>query len=198
MLFSLLWLSVRGGFTVPDDSSLDPSVHLYWGDLAVDNPVNPAVLSVILKASKTDPFRKGITLYIGHAASDLCPVSAYLTVRGKRPGPLFVFKDGKPLTRQRLVSAVRDALECAGVEADRYAGHSFRIGPATTAASRGLEDSTIQTLGDGVVWPTWNTFGSQDISWPVTRLDCVDGPQFGLMGHIFVFIPVCLFRLVLS
>ncbi len=196
MLFSLLWLSVRGGVHGPDDSSLDPSVHLCWGDLAVDNPVNPAVLSVTLKASKTE-----ITLYIGHAASVLCPVSAvlaYLTIRGKRPGPLFVFKDSKPLTRQRLVSAVRDALERARVEADRYAGHSFQIGPATTAASRGLEDSTIQMLGDGVVWPTWNTFGSQDISWPVTQLDCVDGPQFGLMGHIFVFIPVCLFRPVLS
>ncbi len=139
-----------GEFTVPDDSSFDPSVHLCWGDLAVDKPVNPAVLSVTLKASKTDPFRKGITLYIGRATSDLCPVSAvlaYLTVRGKKPGPLFVFKDGKPLTRQRLVSAVREALRCAGVEADKYAGHSFRIGAATTAASRGLEDSTIQTLG---------------------------------------------------
>ncbi len=125
-----------GELTVPDDSSFDPSVHLCWGDLAVDNPVDPAILSVTLKASKMDPFRKGITLYIGRVASDLCPVSAvlaYLTV--------------KPLTRQRLVSAVREALEHAGVEADKYAGHSFRIGAATTAASRGLEDLTIQKLG---------------------------------------------------
>ncbi len=139
-----------GELIIPDDSSFDPSVHLCWGDLAVDNPVDPATLSVTLKASKMDPFRKGITLYIGRVASDLSPVSAvlaHLTVRGKRPGPLFVFKDGKPLTRQRLVSAVREALEHAGVEADKYAGHSFRIGAATTAASRGLEDLTIQKLG---------------------------------------------------
>ncbi len=137
-----------GEFTIPDDSSFDPSVH--WGDLAVDNPIDPAILSVTLKASKTDPFRRCITLYIGRVASDLCPVSAvlaYLIARGKTPGPLFMFKNGRPLTRQRLVSAIRDALERAGVEADKYAGHSFRIGAATTAASRGLEDSTIQTLG---------------------------------------------------
>ena len=47
-------------------------------------------------------------------------------------GPLFVFGDGRPLTRQRFVGS--------------YAGHSFRIGAVTTAAARGLEDSTIQTL----------------------------------------------------
>ena len=120
-----------GEFTIPDDSSFDPSVHLCWGDLAVDNPIDPAILSVTLKASKTDPFRRSITLYIGRVASDLCPVSAvlaYLVARGKRPGPLFMFKDGRPLTRQRLVSAVCDALERAGVEVDKYAGHSSESG----------------------------------------------------------------------
>ena len=139
-----------GELTVPSDSAFDPSVHLLWGDLAVDAPGNPTVLSVRLKASKTDPFRKGITLYIGRVSSDLCPVSAvlaYLLSRGKSDGPLFRFKDGRPLTRQRFVAAVRDALRKAGVDAESYAGHSFRIRAATTAVARGLEDSTVQTLG---------------------------------------------------
>ena len=54
-----------GELTVPSDSAFDPSMHLSWGDLAVDSQDNPTVLSVRLKASKTDLFWKGITLYIG-------------------------------------------------------------------------------------------------------------------------------------
>ncbi len=119
-------------------------------DISIDNPADPGVLGVRLKASKTDPFRKGISLFIGRVASDICPVAAmlaYLLVRGHQSGPLFLFRDGRFLTRQRLVVAVRDALRLAGVDASLYAGHSFRIGAATTAAARGVEDSVIMTLG---------------------------------------------------
>ena len=71
----------------------------------------------------------------------------YLVVRGPVGGPLFQFKDGHPLTWQRFVGAVREALGKAGINQDKYSGHSFRIGAATTAASKGLEDSMIKTLG---------------------------------------------------
>ncbi len=139
-----------GELTVPSEEGYDPSSHLSWGDVLVDNPACPSRLEVRIKASKTDPFRLGVSLFIGRVASDLCPVSAmlaYLVARGKGEGPLFGFSDGRPLTRQRLVSAVKDALDKAGVDPGHYSGHSFRIGAATTAAARGLEDSTVRTLG---------------------------------------------------
>lgn len=139
-----------GELTVPSDQGYDPTIHLSLGDISVDNPADPGVLGVRLKASKTDPFRKGISLFIGRVASDICPMAAmlaYLLVRGHQSGPLFLFRDGRFLTRQRLVVAVRDALRLAGVDASLYAGHSFRIGAATTAAARGVKDSVIMTLG---------------------------------------------------
>ena len=42
---------------------------------------------------------------------------------------------------------VRKALSAVGLDQSKYAGHSFRIGAATTAAAVGIEDSTIKTLG---------------------------------------------------
>ena len=93
------------------------------------------MLSVRIKASKMDPFMRGITLYIGRVPSDLCPVSAvlaYLVSRKCRDDPLFIFCDGRPLTRQRFIVAMRSALREAGVEAGHFVGHSFRIGAATT------------------------------------------------------------------
>ena len=139
-----------GELTVPSDDGYDASCHLSWGDVTVDDPTRPSRMEVRIKASKTDPFRRGISIFIGRVSSDLCPVSAmlaYMVVRGKIAGPLFRFSDGKPLTRQRLVTAVKDALVKAGVEPGQYSGHSFRIGAATTAAARGPEDSTVRTLG---------------------------------------------------
>lgn len=45
------------------------------------------------------------------------------------------------------MDAIRTALNSAGVDQQKYCGHSFRIGAATTAAARGIEDSVIKTLG---------------------------------------------------
>ena len=77
-------------------------------------------------------------------SSDLCPVTVvlnYLVVREAREGPLFIFRDGHFLMRQRLVQHVREVLESVGEDHSQYCSHSFRIGAATVAAGHGLEDS---------------------------------------------------------
>ena len=51
------------------------------------------------------------------------------------------------LTRQRFVIAVKAGLDKAGIDSNKYSGHSFQIGAATTAAQNGMEDSIIKTLG---------------------------------------------------
>ena len=42
---------------------------------------------------------------------------------------------------------VREALQAVGMNTAHYAGNSFRIEAATTAAAQGIENSMIKTLG---------------------------------------------------
>ena len=141
-----------GEFTIPSDTAFDPDTHLSFSDIAVDSRQSPSVVRVRIKCSKTDPFRQGVNIFLGKTDRQLCPVSAmvsFLAARGSGQGPLLHFQDGRPLTRQRLVSALREALSQANIQEDEssFSGHSFRIGAATAAARRGLEDSMIKMLG---------------------------------------------------
>ena len=72
---------------------------------------------------------------------------SYLELRGGKPGSLFLFQNRKPLTRPRFIEAVRDALKKTRLDEEKYCSHSFRIGVATTAVSKGMEDCIIKTLG---------------------------------------------------
>ena len=139
-----------GEVVIPSDSAFDPSSHLSVGDVRVNDLSNPQFLEVNIKRSKTDPFRQGVRLYLGRSKSDVCPVAAilaYMVIRQSAPGPFFVFADGRYLTRVRFVAALRSALRSAGFHECGYAGHSFRIGAATTAAANGVPDSLIKTMG---------------------------------------------------
>ena len=139
-------------FTVPSDTAFDPQKHLALADIAVDSHHNPSLLRVHIKRSKTDPFRQGVHIYLGKTDNQLCPVTAmidYLAIRGEDPGPLLRFQDGRPLTRSQLVTQVCMALLQANIPVDesKFSGHSLRIGAATAATERGMEDSLIKMLG---------------------------------------------------
>ena len=141
----------RLGELLPDTcSTFDPKTDLAWGDLAVDSHTDTRTAKIHLKKSKCDQFGKGVDVYLGRTDLDLCPVTAllaYIETRGSGPGPLFVDSSQARITNPWFIGQFRDVLATAGLPQQEYAGHSFRIGAATTAASVGLEDSTIQLLG---------------------------------------------------
>ena len=128
----------------------EQSPSLTVEDIAMDDRKNPTMVRIHLKHSKTDPFRHGVDIYLGCTGRDLCLVGAllaFMAVRAAVNGPLFVFANGTPLTRDRLVEAVRRALQQAGIPTAGYSGHSFRIGAATSATAAGLQDSMVKMLG---------------------------------------------------
>ena len=107
-------------------------------------------MSVRIKLSKTDPFRSGHTIIIGKTDQPICLVRAmqtFLSFRGTSTGPLFNYLSGSPLTKVGLTSETRQLLSMSGLQPSQYAGHSYRIGAATTSASVGLPPWLIKSLG---------------------------------------------------
>ena len=87
-----------------------------------------------------------------HSGSNplLCPVSAlvkFFKIRGFAAGVLFCQADASPCVRSFFTYTLRQLLNSAGYDVNRYKGHSFRIGAATSAAQRGISDHEIQRLG---------------------------------------------------
>ena len=136
-------------FTVPSLASFSPSVHLGVQDLAVDSSTAPSCIHVTIKASKTDPFRKGCSIHIGLGKYPLCAVHAllaHLAIRGDGPRPLFLCQNGQPLSRTLLTNWLRQIMASAGISGN-FSSHSFRIGAATVAGRNGIPDHLIQELG---------------------------------------------------
>jgi len=73
-----------GEITVPSDTDYDQGAHLSFSDIAVDNVTNPSIMQVRIKSSKTDPFRKGVDLYVGRTNTDFCPISAMMAYLSRR------------------------------------------------------------------------------------------------------------------
>ena len=139
-----------GELLLPTRAAFNPRLHLAWGDVAVDDPHNPQMLRCHLKQSKMDQLGQGAHIVMGRTGMDLCPVVAvldYITIHVDQPGPFFLTLTKVPLTKQEFLTELRKVLLAVGLPAEEYAGHSFRIGAATSAALTGVEDSTIQMLG---------------------------------------------------
>jgi hypothetical protein len=139
-----------GELLLDSPTAFNPTLHLAWGDVAVDDPSEPKMVKIHLKQSKTDQFGKGSDIFLGRTNNELCLVSAMLNFlvacKGSQ-GPLFIDSRSRPVTKAHFVAELHLVLGLLGIPQDHYAGHSFWIGAATSAALAGVEDSTIQMLG---------------------------------------------------
>ena len=90
-----------GEIVAPPGSGFDPNIHLSVGDVSMDSSSAPTYLAVNIKASKTDQFCQGVTVYLGRTHDWICPVAAilnYLVVRGTSKGSVFIFREETHLT----------------------------------------------------------------------------------------------------
>ena len=123
---------------------------IVWSDVAVGSRESPAMVRIHLRCSKCDQFGKGVDIVLGRTGHSLCPVTAiiqYISVRGSGQGLFFHLPQARVVTKAWFVDQLHSMLVTLRLPKELYAGHSFTIGAATTAAMAGVEDATIQTLG---------------------------------------------------
>ena len=133
-------------FTCPSATFYNPSVHLGLQDISFST--RPDLIHVRIKTSKTDPFSVGHTIRVARTRNYFCPfdvLMAFLLVRPRRPGPLFMLSDGSFLTRIDIHSLLRQTFPL--VDPVTIGTHSLRIGGASMLCSLGVPDATIQILG---------------------------------------------------
>ena len=144
LLWATFTLAFYGFLSVSEFTGLS----LQWSDMHLDTQT----ISVRIRQSKTDPFRKGLTLSITSTGTSTCPVRAMhkycsMIPREQHTGPLFSAGKFNPLTRTQLSNILRRLLQQTGYNSKLYNTHSFRIGAATTSAAAGLPPWLIKTMG---------------------------------------------------
>ena len=105
---------------------------------------------IVMSNYKHAPLNQQTTIEVLKSETSICPfsrLSAYLILRPKLSGPLFIFQDGKGISKNFFTSCLVKSLAILGLEKSKYKSHSFRIGAATFAASQGLSDDQIMRMG---------------------------------------------------
>jgi len=124
-LFGFLWVIE---FTIPRVDSYDSMYHLSFKDIAIDSGDNLHLLQAVIKQSKADPFRKGVTIYLGTTDNVICPVRAmlsYLAMRGGQTGPLFISQNSYGTTWQMFSSKLISLLTKLNLNRKQYNTHTF-------------------------------------------------------------------------
>ena len=131
-------------YTSSHTKSYNPNTTLCYEDIKI---LSNSTIQIHIKASKTDPFRLGVSIELHRNDTTLCPVQAMthlLNYHPTRQGPLFTWGDGRYLTRSSWAAVLR---KIKPPHISNMSSHSFRIGAATTAAAVGHPRWLIQALG---------------------------------------------------
>ena len=111
-------------------------------------------MELTIPASKTDPFRKGITIAIAATHDEGCTVRAMKQLQAndhhRSPhAPLFCVgkHSQQAFTREHVVQKLQQLATIAGLGQYKWNRHSFRRGAATWVAQVGISEAEIQTLG---------------------------------------------------
>src|SRR5882724_3076389 len=142
-----------GEFTTHSGRNFDPSIHLTRSSVQfVPSIIMPSHVVLTMSASKTDPFRKGVTITIASApGACTCAVAALKSlfeyIEHPPESPLFTQDDGTLLARNSFISLLRSSLTRAGFDASKFSGHSFHRGAVSSAAAVGFNNYEIQLLG---------------------------------------------------
>ena len=127
--------SLRLGEFIASDLAAAPSLSV--SDVAVDSHDSLTFIKLKLHWAKTDPFRKGVDIFLIRSGTTLCPVVAllrYLAIRPKKEGTLLIHADGTPLSRDQFVRKAKKTLCTANIDDSAYCGHSFQIVAITIVA----------------------------------------------------------------
>lgn len=146
---------LRCGEIAISQPEFDPSKHICLNDVTFCE----THVQLLLRSSKTDPYKKGIVipLFKSESNTDLCPYRAltqYVELRKINfqnnllsNSPFFLTENGKALSRSYFMMHIKHILARLGYDNSHYSGHSLRVGAATSASAARLEDHLIQTLG---------------------------------------------------
>ncbi len=148
---SSFWLMTRKSNMVPNSATqFDPSKQFTRGDVKHDKDL--VVFRV--KWSKTIQFgqRELIIPLTPCKVKKLCPVRAINNMIALNPAkdkdPLFINADGSPITYSQFMTRLRTCLTCAGLNAAKFATHSFRRGSCTFAFKARCPIELIRLQGD--------------------------------------------------
>ena len=139
-----------GEFTLPCRATFDPRRHLSPADIAVDSVEAPTFVRLRLKESKADPFRNGVDVVIGRVEADICPVNAllaYLARHGMKMGPFSSLRIARRCRDRRSSTTLKQPYELVASPPIAIRATAFASAQRHRRRQRGIEDSTIRTLG---------------------------------------------------